>query len=82
MPMKHDPLGGGTEADGAKNPEYCSYCFANGAFIQPDISCKEMIAQVKAIMWQKFKIPAFLSWFFVWKIPKLKRWNSSGIRGN
>ena len=30
MPMKKDPEGGGTNADGSKSPDYCSYCFRNG----------------------------------------------------
>ncbi len=32
MPMKNDPQGGGTNADGTRNPNYCSYCYADGKF--------------------------------------------------
>lgn len=32
MPMKHDPAGGGTNADGTKSEDYCSYCYQNGEF--------------------------------------------------
>ena len=32
MPMKQDPQGGGTNADGSKNEIYCSYCYQNGDF--------------------------------------------------
>ena len=37
MPMKKDPEGGGTNADGDKSQDYCSYCFVNGAFTSPEI---------------------------------------------
>jgi len=29
MPMKQDPQGGGTNADGSINIMYCSYCYQN-----------------------------------------------------
>ena len=32
MPMSKDPQGGGTNADGSKNENYCSYCYQNGEF--------------------------------------------------
>ena len=33
----------GTEKDGTKNPEYCMYCYANGAFTS-DCTMDEMIS--------------------------------------
>jgi len=33
IPMKQDPQGGGTNADGNKNEIYCGYCYQNGEFI-------------------------------------------------
>ncbi|WP_406657336.1 zinc ribbon domain-containing protein [Methanolobus sp. ZRKC2] len=33
----------GTNADGSKNEDYCSYCYQKGAFTDPDISMEEMI---------------------------------------
>jgi hypothetical protein len=38
MPLKKDPRGGGTHADGTKNLKYCSYCFQDGTFTSPDIT--------------------------------------------
>ena len=29
MPLKSDPGGGGTNADGTHSDEYCSYCYVN-----------------------------------------------------
>ena len=42
MPLKKDPQQGGTNADGSKSAEYCSLCFENGQFTQPDFSVKDM----------------------------------------
>jgi hypothetical protein len=32
MPMKKDPGNGGTDSDGTKSADYCSYCFKDGGF--------------------------------------------------
>lgn len=42
MPLKHDPQGGGTEADGTKSPMYCSYCYQAGKFTGDFRTAKEM----------------------------------------
>lgn len=42
MPMKKDPQQGGANADGTKNSMYCSYCYENGQFTQPDFTVKDM----------------------------------------
>ena len=46
MPLKADPQGGGTNADGTRNQEYCSYCYVGGRFVSPDMSIDEMRALV------------------------------------
>lgn len=76
MPMKQDPDGGGTDADGGKNSLFCSSCYQNGVFTQPDIPAAEM---------QRFCIeklrehgtPGWIGWLLTRSIPKLRRW-----RGN
>lgn len=35
----------GTNADGTRNDEYCSMCYMNGEFTQPNITMEEMIEQ-------------------------------------
>ncbi|MFW6327586.1 MAG: zinc ribbon domain-containing protein [Bacteroidota bacterium] len=45
--MKKDPNGGGAEKDGSLNLKYCSYCFAEGAITQPDITVDGMQALVR-----------------------------------
>jgi hypothetical protein len=76
MPMKKDPQGGGTEADGTKSGTYCSYCYQNGKFMGPEnMTAKEMQAfcknKLKEMGW-----PGFLAAFFTMGIPKLKRWQN------
>ena len=74
MPMKKNPGNGGTNADGTKSPEYCSYCFQKGSFKNPDFSARQM----QDFCMQKMKekgIPTFIAWLLTRSIPRLKRWN-------
>ncbi len=44
-----DENGGGTEMDGTtKSIEYCSHCYREGMFVEPDLTVDEMIARVQA----------------------------------
>jgi len=73
MPLKRDPEGGGSHADGSKSSKYCSLCYQDGAFSQADFSAADM---------QKFciekmvecKVPRPIAWLFTRRIPKLQRW--------
>lgn len=47
MPLNKDAKGGGSEADGSKSKKFCSLCYANGKFLQPDITAAEMQDIVK-----------------------------------
>lgn len=76
MPMKKSPGGGGTNADGSKSTMYCSYCFENGSFKQPDWTVQQMQEFVKGKM-KEMGIPGFLSGLFTKGIPKLERWKSN-----
>ncbi|PWK20784.1 zinc ribbon domain-containing protein [Xanthomarina spongicola] len=73
MPLKKDPKGGSTNADGTKNNMYCSYCFEDGKFLQPDISAQQMQVFVKDKL-KSMGFPGFLAGFFTKGIPKLERW--------
>ncbi|MCL1832723.1 MAG: zinc ribbon domain-containing protein [Oscillospiraceae bacterium] len=42
MPMGITDEHYGREADGTKSEDYCSYCYANGAF-KKDVTMKEML---------------------------------------
>lgn len=73
MPMKKDPGQGGTNADGSKSDEYCSYCYQNGAFMNPDFTSADMQAFCIDKM-KEMGFPKFMGWLFTRNIPKLKRW--------
>lgn len=75
MPLKKDPQKGGTHADGSKSNRFCSYCYKNGQFTQPEISVNEMKKLVKSQM-KEMGMPGFLAGFFTRRIPKLERWKN------
>lgn len=68
-------MGGGTEADGAKSATYCSHCYTQGKFVLPNITLSQMQDRVRGKM-KEIHMPGFLAYFFVRKIPKLKRWQA------
>ena len=73
MPLKQDPKGGGSNADGTSNPEFCSYCFAGGQFVTPGMTMEEMQALVVAKLQEK-GFPKFIGKIFAGGIHRLKRW--------
>jgi hypothetical protein len=75
MPLKQDPKGGGTNANGSKSERYCSYCYADGRFTQPDISVDEMKAFVVEKM-REMKIPRFIGRLLARNLHKLERWRT------
>ena len=46
MPLRADPKGGGTRADGSVSTDYCSYCYADGKFISPGMTVDDMRALI------------------------------------
>ncbi len=72
MPLDKEELLG-TEKDGSKNQEYCSYCYQNGAFISPNMTLDEMKLLVKEQM-EKRKIDQRIINMAVNSLPFLKRW--------
>ncbi|MFT7516326.1 MAG: hypothetical protein ACI84O_000099 [Myxococcota bacterium] len=75
MPLKKDLKGGGTHADGSISLDYCSFCYVEGAFTQPEFSAKDM-QDFCIVKLQEFGIPKPLAWVFTRGIPKLKRWSN------
>ncbi len=75
MPLSADFGNIGTNADGTKTDEYCSFCFQNGEFIAPDQTLEEMINSSIENMTADLNMPpeeaAELANSF---IPTLKRW--------
>ncbi len=75
MPLIKDPAGGGTQADGTKSQAYCSYCYENGKFKQPDWTVDQMKAFCKGKM-KEMGFPGFLAGLFTMNIPRLERWKN------
>jgi hypothetical protein len=63
----------GTNTDGSKNKEYCSYCYQNGKFTEPDITMEQMIKKCAGIM-KQMHIPEAQIEQTKTFIPMLKRW--------
>ena len=77
MPLKRDPEGGGTNADGSKSHMYCSKCYTAGNFNNPEIATAE---QMQAFVKDRLKsmgFPGFIAGMFVKGIPKLERWKNA-----
>lgn len=73
MPLKADPQGGGSNADGTRSREYCGYCYAGGRFVSPDMTIDEM----RALVIEKLRergCPGFVARFFASGLGRLKRW--------
>ena len=72
MPLENPEMHG-TEKDGTKSKEYCSYCYQNGAFINPLMTLKEMKILIKEMM-EKMKIDSKIIDVALNTLPTLKRW--------
>ncbi len=74
MPMEKPDMFG-TNTDGSKSKVYCTYCFKDGNFTEPDISMQEMIDKCVTIMDQQKIMPGDQARDLMTKtIPTLKRW--------
>jgi hypothetical protein len=71
MPMeKQDDFG--TNADGSRSEDYCTYCYQRGRFTEPDLTMRQMIDK-SISMTRKMGIPAEQ---IENAIPNLKRWKN------
>jgi len=75
MPMKQDPQGGGTNANGSKNEKYCSYCFQNGAFVGGKMSVGEFQEFCRQKMVESGH-SKFTAWLFTRGMKRLERWKN------
>jgi len=73
VPFNKDPQGGGTEADGQKSCVYCSYCYLNGEFTQPEMTMKKMQKLVDEKL-REMKSNFLIRFFAKKQIPRLLRW--------
>lgn len=73
MPLSKDKNGGGTEANGDKSTLYCSYCYQNGAFTDPDITLDAMKRKLEIVM-KRMKTNPLIIKKVLWGLPRLQRW--------
>lgn len=72
MPMKKDPLQGGTNSDGSQNEKYCSYFYQEGSFtFNGTVDEMQEFCKVKMIE-QGF--PKWKAWMFTFGMNRLERW--------
>lgn len=76
MPLSQDPFGGGTEADGRRSVEYCSFCYQNGTFVHPEQTLPEFIATLEGIMSSMDMAPELVESTKA-VLPTLKRWRQN-----
>ena len=76
MPMHKDPGGGGTEKDGSHSGKYCSLCYGDGAFLQPEIKMTSMQHLVIHAL-QRQGWPKWLAWLATRGIARLDRWTGN-----
>ena len=65
----------GTEKDGSKSNEYCTYCYQNGSFTNSNMTLAEMKILVKEQM-EKMKMDEGVIHMAVSSLPNLKRWRT------
>ena len=74
MPLSKDPKGSGTHLNGEPSNKYCSFCYDDGVFLQPDITAKEMQVFVRDKLKKMGGFMKYFAGFFTRGIPKLERW--------
>ena len=76
MPLDKDPQYGGTEKNGTKSREYCSYCYSDGSFTSPEIDTAKKMQKFCIGKMKEQGTPGFIAWIMTRGIPRLKRWSS------
>lgn len=74
MPFVYDPENGGTEKDGAKSKKYCSFCYAKGTFLNPEIDTAKKMQTFCIRKMKEGGMNGAVAWIFTRGIPKLERW--------
>ena len=67
----------GTNADGSRSDGYCTHCFQNGRFTDPDRTLEQMIERVAGFMTAEMDLPeAEARESAAGFVSKLKRWQT------
>ncbi|WP_460273841.1 zinc ribbon domain-containing protein [Celeribacter sp. ULVN23_4] len=73
MPLSQDPLGGGRNIDGTRSDHFCSFCYLDGDFVDPNMTAHDM----QALCSEKLRVHGIwapVAWFMTRNIPHLERW--------
>lgn len=75
MPLQTNKAGDcrGTEADGTKSEKWCSLCFVNGAFVDPDCTVDKMIETVDTAL-RRDRAWGVMRYLAKKQVPRLERW--------
>ena len=75
MPLQTDKAGDcrGTEPDGTKSEKWCSLCYQNGAFLNPDCTVDQMKDIVDNALKEQ-KSGFVMRKMALMQIPTLERW--------
>ncbi len=73
MPLCFDPEGGGSETDGSRSKKYCSFCYANGQFKEPQLEMAQMQQRVRNLL-RKRNQPWYIRAYMAHRITTLARW--------
>jgi len=74
MPLKKDAKGGGSEKDGSVSTMYCSSCYEDGVFKNPNMTLEEMQNLVDTVLKNEMRFPKIFRRLAVRQIPKLESW--------
>ncbi len=73
MPFKKEDQRG-LEKDGTRSAMYCSLCYKDGEFINPDMTLQQMQELVDDVLKNEMKSGRIFRWMAKKQIPTLKRW--------
>jgi len=74
IPLKRDPQNGGTNEDGTKSLKYCSSCYVDGVFTNPEVdTAKKMQSFVKEKL-KEMGFKSIIARILTLGIPFLERW--------
>ena len=75
MPLRTRRAGDcrGSDSDGSKSEKWCSLCYSDGRFTNPDCTVEEMVRIVdSALRAKRMWFP--MRWVALRQIPTLERW--------
>lgn len=73
MPLSKDKQGGGTEKNGSHSTTYCSFCYDQGSFTDPNLTLEDMRRKLNIVL-KRMRTNAIMTKFILWRLQYLKRW--------